>query len=206
MACRFFGCQCAGDVMPAFPRLGPIPVWPYFFLATASAVVAAILLVVWWPSDYPDESALVKLSGDIESVVVRDDISKTSAGAILPAITSVYFRLKGTPGEFQYPSTHPKYPLVRDYTAAAVDIWVVKSEIGADTPVTIWQIQERNPRDAASELTQVSHAEIVERLTTANRSVAELGYWLLAASGGFVLIGIAVRMWNRDRPRRLGSM
>ena len=189
--------------MSASRRLGPVPVWPYFFLSAVAAILAAVFLAVWWPSEYPGESELVKVSGDIDTVVIRDDISKTSAGAILPAMTSVYFRLKGVDDEFRYPSSHPKYPLVRDYTAVAIDIRVVKSETGTRAPVTIWKIQERNPRDAASELTRVSYAEIIERLSAADRSMTEVGYWLLAACGGFVLLGIGVRRWNRGRPHRL---
>lgn len=184
-------------------RLGPLPVWPYFFLSAVAASLGAVLLAVWWPWGYPDESKLAKISGSIDTVAVRDDLSKTSAGAMLPAMTSVYFRLKGVDGEFRYPSTHPKYPLVRDYTAVAIDVWVVRAEIGTAAPMTIWQIQERNPYDAASELTYVGYAEIIERRLATDRSMIRVGYWLLAACGGLMLLGIGVRRWNRGRPHRL---
>ena len=183
--------------------MGPLPTWPYYFLSAMSAVLGAALLAVWWPRGYPGQGELVKISGSIDTVVVRDDISKTSAGAILPAMTSVYFKLEGVEGEFRYPSTHPKYPLVRDQTAVAIDVWVVEAEIGTAAPMTIWQIQEHNPYRAASELTYVDYAEIIERLHAADRSMVEAGYWLLAACGGFVLLGVGVGRWNRSRPDRL---
>lgn len=189
--------------MPASWQFGPIPVWPYFFLALVSAVLAIVFLVISWPPDYPSQASLAKVSGDIEKVVVRNDLSKTSAGTILPAMSTVYFKLKGSDDEFRYPSNHPKYPLVRDYTAVAIDVWVEKSELGSGAPVTIWKLQERNPRDKPAELTSVSYDEVIERLTTADRTMTKIAYWLLAACGGFLLLGIAVRRWNRSRPHRL---
>lgn len=180
-------------------RSGPLPVWPYFFLSAVAGIIGTVFLAVWWPGGYPDERELVKVSGDIETAKVRDDLSNTSAGAILPAMTSIYFRLKEVDDEFRYPSTHPSYPQVRDYTAVAIDVWVVEAELGTGAPVTIWQIQERNPHDSASDLTDVGYDEIIERLLTVDRSMIEVGYWLFAACVGFTLIGICVKRWNRGR-------
>lgn len=185
--------------MPSPRRLGPLPIWPYFFLAAIAGILGVVFLAIWWPSGYPGKTELVKISGDIKTAVIRDEISKSSAGAILPAMTSIYFRLNGVDDEFRYPSTHPKYPLVRDYTAVAIDVWVVEAELGTGAPVTIWQIEERNPYDAASDLTDVGYAEIIERLLAVDRSMIELGYWLLAACVGLTLIGICVKRWNRGR-------
>ena len=89
--------------------------------------------------------------------------------------------------------------LVRDRTAVAVDIWVNKVDVGGSEPALIWQIHERNPRDKAEDLTRISHAEIVQRLTAADRSVVDLGFWLLGASAVFLLLGVGVSRWNRSR-------
>ncbi|MGI9404944.1 MAG: hypothetical protein ACR2O4_01120 [Hyphomicrobiaceae bacterium] len=176
-----------------------LPVWPYFFLSGLAAILGGIFVIFWGPSGYPDKVELTKLSGDIRTVVVKNEISKTTAGSILPALTSVYFTLQNVDGAFRYPSTHPKFPRVRDETAVAVDIWVRKAEIGKNAPATIWQLHERNPRDSALELTHVSYDEVVDRLVGADRSVANLGFWLLVASVGLLSLGLVVRRWNRAR-------
>ena len=178
---------------------GPFPVWPYFFLSVVTGVLGSVFLIVWWPSGYPEEADLVQISGEIASSVVRDDISNTSAGAMMPGITSVFFKLEGREDEFRYPSTHPKYLLVRDYTAVAIDIRVVAAELGTGAPVTIWEIHERNPIDAGPDPTSISYEDIIERLLAVDRSMIEVGYWLLAACAGFLLIGLGVRRWNRTR-------
>ncbi|MGI9482821.1 MAG: hypothetical protein ACR2OR_10750 [Hyphomicrobiales bacterium] len=189
--------------MASARRLGPIPVWPYFFLSGLAAIFGTVFIFLWWPSGVPDESQLIKLSGEIDKMVVRDDFSDTNVGALMPAMTSAFFKLKEVDGEFRYPFTHPKYPLVRDYTAAAVDIWVDKAEVGKSAPATIWQIEERNPHDKPSELTVVSYDEIVARFTKISRSMQVLGYWLLAGGATLLLVGFGVIRWNRGRPHRL---
>jgi len=190
--------------MAMFEKIGPAPIWPYFFLAAIAVVLAIVFLAIWLPDDYPTESELKKVSGEIKTIAIRNEISKTSAGAMLPAIASVYFTLKGVDGEFRYPSTHPKYLLVSGYTGGTLDVWVVGSEIGAGAPLTIWQILEHNPsKPEIYEQTSITYQEIIDRLTSANRSMVVAGYWLLAASGVFTLLGFGVRMWNRGRPHRL---
>lgn len=164
-----------------------------------AGIAAIALIAIWWPSGYPDESELVKVSGEIDTIVVRDDVSGTSAGAMMPTMTSVYFTLKGVDGEFRYPSAHPKYGIVRDYTAVAIDVWVDGSEIGAGQPMIIWQIQEHNPYNLVVAETFVSFAEVIETLTRTGRSMVEIGYWLLALSAAFALIGVGVGRWNRKR-------
>ncbi len=180
-------------------KLGPLTVWPYPFLAVLTGLSGLLFMIFWWPQDYPDQSELTEISGEIDRVKIRDEISGTSAGAILPAVTSVYFTLKGVPGEFRYPSSHPMYPMVRDRTAVAIDVLIRKKDIGGTEPVLIWQIYERNPRDKEEELTRVHYDEVIERLTAVDRSVVKLGYWLLAACAGFLLLWFGVTRWNRSR-------
>ena len=178
--------------------------WPYYFLSAVAGVAAIVLIAVWWPWGYPDERELVKVSGKIDTVVIRDDISNSSAGSIMPATTSVYFTLEGVEGEFRYRSSHPKYPLVRDYTAGAIDVWIDGAEIGTGQPMTIWQIQEHNPYNLTAEETSISYTEVIERVTKVDRSMVETGYWLLAVSGMLALIGVGVQRWNRQRQPPIG--
>lgn len=174
--------------------------WPYFFLSGLGGVLAVVFVVFWWPSDYPAEGDLVKVSGEIATVVVRDDISNSRAGAMMPGLTSTYFTLEGVDGEFRYPSTHPKYPLVRDYISVAIDVWVDGAGMGSGRPMVIWQIREHSPYNYLIEEISVSHAEVIERLTGIDRSMVEVGYWLLGISVALALVGVGVRRWNRGRP------
>jgi hypothetical protein len=122
-----------------------LPVWPFHALGLVAVVLGGTFVVGWWPAQYPAESALVKLSGEVDRIVVRDDISGTTAGAMLPGWTSTYFTLDGVEGEFRYPRTHPKSLLVRDQTSGALEVWVERTAIGSVEPMIIWQIREHNP-------------------------------------------------------------
>ena len=188
-------------------RTRRLPVWPFHALGLVAVVLGGMFIIIWWPGHYPAESELVKLSGEVSRIVVRDDISGTTAGAILPGWTSTYFTLEGVKGEFRYPRTHPKSLLVRDQTSAALDVWVERAAIGSDEPIVIWQIREHNPykrehQDILAEETFVSHAEIVERLTQIDRSMIETGAWFSLLGVASVLLGVGTRWWNQ---RRYGS-
>ncbi len=176
-----------------------LPVWPYHAFALVAAVLGCVFIVSWWPESYPDESELVKISGRITTVVVRDDISNTTADAILPGWASTYFTLNGIDGEFRYPPTHPKSLIVRDHTGSALDVWVERTAIGSGDPMVIWQVREHNPYNMLAEETFVSHTEIVQQLTKIDRSMVEAGAWLLVLAFAFFLLGAGVRRWNLKR-------
>ena len=179
-----------------------IPVWPFHAWALVAAVLGGVFVVVWWPERYPEESDLVKFSGRVATISLRDDILGTKAGGILQGWTSTYFTLKGIDGEFRYPRSHPKNVLVRDRTSVALEVWVERSAIGGDGPMVIWQIREHNPykkdlKRILGEETFVSHAEIVNRLTQVNRSMIEAGAVLLALALALFLLGVGAKRWNR---------
>lgn len=179
-----------------------LPVWPFHAWAIVAAVLGGVFVVVWWPQRYPDEGALVKLSGRVDTVALRDDILGTTAGAMLQGWTSTYFTLEGIDGEFRYPRTHPKNIIVRDQTGATLDVWVQRTAIGGAEPMVIWQIREHNPykKELAAILgaeTFVSHAEIVQRLTQIDRSMIEAGVGLLALALALFVLGVGAKRWNR---------
>ena len=118
-----------------------LPVWPYYFLGGAALAVAALLIVGWWPRGFPDADELTMIGGKIGTVVIRDDISKTTAGAVMPSLTSVYFTVEGVDDTFRGPSNHPQFSNVAYRTAGTIDVWAEKAARGAGQPVTIWQIQ-----------------------------------------------------------------
>ena len=178
-----------------------LTVWPFHAWALVAAVLGSVFIVGWWPERYPDESELVKLSGRVTTVAVRDDIFDTTAGAMLQGWTSTYFTLEGIDGVFRYPRTHPKNLMVRDRTSADLDVWVERTAVGSDEPMVIWQIREHNPYKKEHQKilgaeTFVSHAEIVQRLTKTDRSMIEVGVGLLVLAVAFVLLGVGAKWWN----------
>ena len=179
-----------------------LTVWPYFMAGGPAAVLGLILVVFWWPTDYVEKPDLVKIGGEIEKVSIRDDISDSSAGAIMPAMTSIYFTLKDTPGEFRYSHTRPQYLKVRDYTAVAIDVWVDPAEMASGQTMTIWQIREHNPHDKPGEETFISYEDIVERLSGTARSMVRVGTWLLAGAAVLLMVGFLLTWLNRRRVAR----
>ncbi len=176
-----------------------LPLWPYFFFGVVALLFGATFIINWWPEDYPEQSDLVTFSGDVASINVRDDISDTPAGSLLPTLTSVYFTLEGVDGEFRYPSSHPQYPRVRKFTSNALDLWVAQDEVGSGNAMTIWQIQEHNPyNEAYQEETFVSYDEIVERLTQSAGAMVRLGSWLLIGSVLLLFAGMVIRRRNQS--------
>lgn len=184
---------------PNSARVRPFSVWPYFVTCGLLAVLGLVFVIVWWPPEYIEKSNLVKISGRIAKVSIRDDLSDSSAGAIMPGLTSIYFTLEDMPGEFRYPHTRPQYLKVRDYTAVAIDIWVDPAEKAAGQVVTIWQIREHNPNDKPGDETFVSYEDIVERLSRTARSMVRAGSWLLADAAALLAIGLFVTFINRRR-------
>ena len=45
--------------MAVFRQLGPVPVWPYFFLSVAAGALGMVFLAIWLPNDYPAESEII---------------------------------------------------------------------------------------------------------------------------------------------------
>ena len=179
-----------------------LPVWPFHAWALVAVILGGALTVGWWPERYPDEGELVKLSGRVATIAVRDDIFDTTAGGMLQGWTSTYFTLEGIDGEFRYPGTHPKNLIVRNRTSAELDVWVERAAVGGGEPMVIWQIREHNPYKKEHQKilgaeTSVSHAEIVARLTQVGRSMVETGVGLLAIAFAFALLGVGAKRWNR---------
>jgi hypothetical protein len=175
-------------------------VWPYFFLACVLLIAAIALVVVWRPDEYPAKTDLVRLCGDIASIVVRDDISGTGVGAVLPGLNAVYFTLKGIQGEFRYPYTHPKYLLVRSDTSDFIEVWVDKTELSENMTVTIWQLREHTSYTYRNPPTFVSYEEVIERQVERDRSYFNLGLGSFVAAAVLAFVGIGLRRLSRQLP------
>lgn len=177
-----------------------LPVWPYYLLGAVALVVATVFIVGWWPTGVPDADELTMVSGKIRTVVIRDDISKTSAGAAMPSLVSVYFTIEGDDDTFRYPSAHPRFYDVAYRTAGAIDVWVEAAARGTGEAVTIWQIQEHSAFNVTAPETFVAYDEVLAALTRAERSMVRSGFWLLSIAAVLLVLGGVVRRINRSRP------
>ncbi len=178
---------------------GPKSVWPYFFLAVSAIIVALVSCIVYWPKDVPAHDDLVMTGGKMRAFMIRDDLSGSGAGAMLPIFTSVYMRFKDLEGEFRYPWTFPQYGRVRDKTAIFVDIWVAKDALGGDDAPLIWALREKNPYKEEDEQTIVLYEELVESQKKNGVALIKLSTVLAGASIVFVLMGIGMGRWNRKK-------
>ncbi len=184
------------------PQVGPKAIWPYFFVSGASIAGALLAILTIWPWDYPPESALVKIGGDIETIHIYDDISGTGAGWMLPVLTSVYFHFEGIDGEFRYPWTHAKYYYVHDHTGVNADIWVEREALeraaaGDDEPVLIWALEEHNSYKTEDKQTVITYDDMVGHMKLMTASLVEMVQWLTALAFGAALVGVLVRRWNK---------
>ena len=177
-----------------------LPVWPYYFLGIVALVTATVFIVGWWPKGFPDADELTMISGKIRTVVIRDDISETTAGAAMPSLTSVYFTVEGVDDTFRYPSNHPQFYNVAYRTAGTIDVWVETAARGAGQPVTIWQIQEHSEVNLTAPATFVAYDEVFAALTKIERSMVRTGFWLLPLAVVFLVLGLVVQRINRARP------
>jgi hypothetical protein len=174
-------------------------VWPYFILSGLSGLMALVFFFFVWPTAYPSKSELVKVSGKIATVTIKDDISKTGAGAMLPGFTSVYFMFEGIQGEFKYPYNHPQYQLVRNHTAGSLDVWVDSSELKGKKTMIIWQLQEHSHLNYTYPATFVTYEEIIARHVKVDQSIFNLCSWLVIACCILGMVGIGLRCWNQRK-------
>lgn len=180
--------------------LGRIAVWPFFAIALIALGVGATFVIAWWPDAPPAKESLRKVTGKIAAVVIRDDVTGSSAGAIAAGLQSVYFTLAGHDGEFRYPALFPRYFEVRDRVAVEVDVWVDPAEQGTGRPLLVWQIQEHNPYNVIGPETFVPYEDIVEQVTRVDRSMVRAGTWILAFAPPFLVLGLLALRWNRAKP------
>lgn len=180
-------------------RTGPKPVWPYFAMSVTAVIVALIGCAVYWPRSVPAKEDLVMTGGEMRTFMIRDDISNTGAGAMLPILNSAYIRFKGIEGEFRYPWTFPKYFLVKDYTAVYVDIWVEKEALGRDEAPIIWALEEKNHFKEAERQTIVLYEEVLENQKENGIALIKFSLFMALCSLVFAFIGIGVGRWNRKK-------
>lgn len=183
----------------AGPPPEKITVWTYFFVGLPMAAVAVYLIVTSTMVAIPSKSTLVHVQGDVKTVIVRDDISKTTAGSVWPMLTSVYFTLEGVEGEFRYPYFFPDYFQVRDATGWHVDLWVDARKPSPGNAPMIWQIQETGPQDVTYPETSISYKKISGFYRAKVQANLRLGRWLGLMAAVLLMTGQILRRVNRRR-------
>lgn len=178
---------------------GPKSVWPYFFLSLSALFIAVMVCIIYWPKNVPAFEDLVMTGGKMRTLMIRDDLSDTGAGAMLPIFTSAYLRFKDIEGEFRYPWTFPQYGRVRTDTAVFVEIWVEKAALERDGAPYIWALRENNPYKEADEQTIVLYEDLQSAQQKNGMILLKLSLIMAGAAIVFAIIGVGVGRWNRRK-------
>lgn len=184
------------------PMTQRLPVWPYFALALLSGVAGAVLLFHNLGSGAPPEEELQKVSGNVDKVLLIDDLSGEQTMLKTP-MNSIHFTLKEVEGKFRYPSRSPGFTAIWERLAFHVDVWVRRSAIGGAEPMEVFRLEQQVPENWVAKPISIGYEKIAESHGRVGRSYIKVGAVLLAASAGFVVIALLVRVW--DRRKRGGS-
>ncbi len=179
------------------PVRGPRSVWPWFFMSVGCVLVYAFAALSLWPWGYPEQDELVSSGGDIRRIIIRDSISDTGAGSMLPTHVSVYITFRDIDGEFEFPWSHPGYYKVRDRVGVYADVLVEKSALDGPGPYTIWALEESNTYKPDDQQTSITYAEIASQLDNQQETLADMLRWLGGAGVVFFLWGWHTVRWNR---------
>ena len=153
------------------------------------------MLVVHSDFDPPDETDLVRVTGDIHTIIIADDIADPENRFDTPLPwDSIYIKLEGSPQEYRYRGGWPNYDDVYNVSmASSVDIWIDSRQLGAGDPLYIYQLVERNPFHESIEESHVRYQELVTKQQAIVHSHRKVAGWLLAAGVLFAVLGLLVR-------------
>jgi hypothetical protein len=184
----------------ARPMSKQLPLWPYIFFALLTGVIGLVLLIYNIGSAVPAEATLEKISGNVATLYLIDDLSGERTTMMKP-MNSIHFTLKEVEGEFRYPNGWPGFNKMWQQLSFHVDLWVPGTDIGTGVPLVVYQLEQQVPENWVVEPYSVSYAEIADSQNSSGRSYLKVGGVLSAISGGFVLIAMLVRTRNRRLPR-----
>ena len=135
-----------------------------FYLFLFSVILGGIgasILVIHIDFDPPAETDLVRVTGDVDTIVIADDIAdpENKFNTALP-LDSIYIKLKGAPQEYRYRGSWLNFEHVYKVSVASnVDIWIDARQLGTEDPLYIYQIVERNPFRDVAEVLHVSRLD-----------------------------------------------
>ena len=171
-------------------------VWGYFALSTVCLVVGLLVLTVGARSSIPKQAALKKISGEIKSVRVIDDLSGKST-VMMTSMNAIHFILDNDATVFRFPSRWPGYSDLYNRLAFEVDVWVDPTALTSGDPVTIYRLEQRTPEGWLSPPIKVSYESIFDAKDASQESYSNLGYGLLTVAPFVFLMGVWVVRNNR---------
>ncbi len=160
----------------------------------------ATLLVIHSGYDPPVETDLVQISGDIDTIVIADDLADPERKFDTPfPLDSIYIRLKGAQQEYRYRAGWPNFGQVHNINiASSVDIWVDSRHLLAGAPLEIFQLAERNPFHDNAEVLIVGYRNRITVQEAVVRNHRKVGSWLLGTSTIVAVLGLLTRhLWRR---------
>ncbi len=156
-----------------------------FLLSVILGGPGAALLVIHSDFDPPIETDLAQISGDIDSIVIADDIADPENKFDTPLpLDSIYIRLKGAQQEYRYRAGWPNFDKVYNISmASSIDIWVDSRYLLAGAPLDIFQLVERNPFHNNTEVLLVGYQDrmITQEVVVRNHRNTGDGSWELVS-------------------------
>ena len=173
-----------------------------FLFSVILGGIGASILVIHFDFDPPAENDLVRVTGDVDTIVIADDIAdpENKFNTALP-LDSIYIKLKGAPQEYRYRGSWPNFGHVYKVSLASnVDIWIDARQLGTGDPLYIYQIVERNPFRDVDEVQHVRYQDLVTQQEAVVRSHRKVAGWLLGTGVLFAVLGLLARRWHQCLP------
>lgn len=170
-----------------------------FLLAVILGGCGAGLLFIHSDFDPPGETDLVRVSGDVDTIVIADDIAdpENKFNTPLP-IDSIYIQLKGSTQEYRYRGGWPNFGNVYKISMASnIDIWIDARQTGKGGPLYIYALVERNPLREVGTRLLVNYRDLIATQEAIVRSHRNVGAWLLGVGVLFAVLGFLARRWRR---------
>jgi len=173
------------------------PVWGYFAVAVTALVIGVTLLLSSLEeSTLPTFHELTRVSGQVATVKVVDDLSGKSSAFMTP-LNSIHFTLVDNPLIFRYPSRWPNYTDVYNRLAFRVNIWVRSADLQTTLPVLVYGLQQTVPKDWIAPAISIRYEDIIAAQQTGMSSYRTPGIVLITISCITIVCGILLSLRNR---------
>jgi len=163
-----------------------------FLLSVILGGIGAGMLVIHFDFDPPAETDLVRVTGDIDTIVIADVLADPENKFDTPLPwNSIFIKLKGAPQEYRYKGGWPNFDDVYKVgMSSSVDIWIDARQLGTGDPLYIYQIVERNPFREVVEVLHVKYQDLVTTQEAIVLTYRKVGGWLLGIGVLLAVLGL----------------